>query len=492
MLSEHTREAWDATPNADPDQTLGTVKQAGQWIKDRLVSGSKKSKSIDVLCIDTDGAVISWIKPEDATPEMIGSVIEGGEHGDPDDFDAPEHNGTSERFPDLPLEVSYEPLDGATTSVGARTAVIATPDVPARLLIDQLDERGIRVEHITTLWHAIAQAWDPGAARHGGNDAQRIVASSAPITGSIIVDGDKGLMVWTWSQGGDLIAGGSVRLTHNSGSSSAPTITESGIARLGVDWLGWSSQLGVSPARILFITPKPSTSATDEHAGLDNAGIGNALARAWPGASIDLIEHASPVDETLSQIARRGLKTTHTPLMDRPVRAHRSMYRWAGFSLIAASVAIGIGAWQFLGRAADTRDQISVINLEKMEMLTAVDPTIAVSSFPLEELRNKVRALRASSDPIVTSTSRPIMSELETLSFVVGVPGITINSIVINNFKATVIIQVPEIEIAEQIDRALEQIEGTGIVWETPDYKAQSGGIRATYQGIWDQEESMP
>ncbi|MBL4590556.1 MAG: hypothetical protein JKY96_01210, partial [Phycisphaerales bacterium] len=277
MLTEHTREAWDASTNAGPEHALDTIAQAGEWIKERLSTGPGKSRTIAVLCIDTDGAVISWVKPEDSNPEMLSATIEQGEHSDPDDFDAPEITGVSERFPDLPLEISYEPLLESPTSVGARTAVIATPDVPARLLLDQLDERGIRVERITTLWHAIAQAWDPGANRHGGHDAQRIVASSAPITACIVVDALKGLIIWTWSQGGRLIAGGSVRLAHvSSGQSPAPMISEPGIARLGVDWLGWSSQLGVSPARILFITPKPSTSDTNKHAGLDSAGIGNA------------------------------------------------------------------------------------------------------------------------------------------------------------------------------------------------------------------------
>ncbi len=488
MLTEHTCDSWDATPSADTDHALDTINETAEWIKQRLSAGSDKSKIIATLCLDTDGAVCSWVKPEDSDPDLLRASVEQNTEMDHDDFDAPEVSGASERFPNLPLEVSYEPLHESPTSVGSRVAVIATPDVPARLLIDRLDAMGIRVDSVTTLWHAIALAWDPGA-RSSRHSAQRVVASSSPVTACIVVDPDKGIMVWSWSQAGTLIAGGSIRLPRIGGEHHRdPIITEPSIARIGADWLGWSSQLGVSPSRIHFVTPAPVPLGDDEHRGLNGPEIGNALARAWPGASIDFIEHNDPIGETLNKLASRETVSPLTTLSSRPGRAHRSMYRWSAAALIAASVAVGIGAWHFFERANDTRNQIAAIGSEQRALLDTVDAAMAMSPFPLKEIRTKVAALRGAGDPQVTNISKPVMGELDTISLVVGMPGVSIQSIDLTNFGATVVVRVDEIRMAEQIAESLNQIGGSMLEWHLPNFVKKGNQIVATYKATWNTE----
>ncbi|MCA9303893.1 MAG: hypothetical protein KC996_07215 [Phycisphaerales bacterium] len=487
LVGAHTRDTWEAGALGDTEVALGTIRDAAAWIKERLLAGSEKTRRIGTLCLDTDGAVCSWVKPEDADPDLLRASVEQAGEIDHDDFDAPEATGASERFPDLPLEVAYEPLRESPTSVGARTAVIATPDIPARLLIDQLDAIGIRIDSITTLWHAVALAWDPGARASGLKDSQRIVASSSPVTACVVADSDKGLLVWSWSQAGTLIACGSVRLAKIGGTDHQHAIvTEPGIARLGADWLGWSSQLGVAPSRIIFVAPGFAQSPPQEDSpALDGAGIGNALARAWPGASIDLVEHDDPIGETLAQLARREVGTSLTALGARPGRAHRSMYRWGAASLIAASVVVGIGAWHFFGRASESKNRIAAVAVEQRSLLDALDPTIALSPFPLSEVQTKIAELRGSADPLIPAEDRPIMTELDTISLVIGVPGISIQSIVVNSFGATVIVRSDEIQIAEQLGESLDQIGGSSLEWRTPNFVRKGDQYEATFKATW-------
>jgi hypothetical protein len=491
LIGSHTRDAWDADASGDTEVAIGTIRDAAEWIKQRLLAGSDKTRNIGTLCLDTDGAVCSWVKPEESDPDLLRAAVEQSDEIDQDDFDAPEVSGASERFPDLPLEVSYEPLRESPTSVGARTAVIATPDVPARLLVDQLDAIGIRVDSITSLWHAIALAWDPGARASGLKDAQRIVASSSPVTACVVVDNDKGVMIWSWSQSGVLIACGTVRLPRIGGTDHQhAAVTEPMIARLGADWLGWSSQLGVSPSRVQFVAPRfnaTKSGESDEQSdpSLDGAGIGNALARAWPGASIDLVEHDDPIGETLNQLAKRDVETSLKSLGARPGRAHRSMYRWGALSLFAAAVLVGIGAWHFIGRANDSGVQARAVAMEQMSLLDAVDPSIATSPFPLSELQTKVAALRGSADPEIAVIDRPVMTELETISLVIGVPGITIQSVVVNTFGATVVVRSEEIVTLENLGTALEQIGGSTLQWRSPNIGRRGDQIEATFKATW-------
>lgn len=482
----------------DTEVAVGTIRDAAAWIKERLLAGTEKTRQIGTLCLDTDGAVCSWVKPEDADPDLLRASVEQAGEIDHDDFDAPDASGASERFPDLPLEVDYEPLLGSPTSVGARTAVIAAPDIPARLLIDQLDAIGIRVGSITTLWHAVALAWDPGARASGLKDAQRIVASSSPVTASIVVDAQKGLLVWSWSQAGTLIACGTVRLPRIGGADHHhAVVTEPGISRLGADWLGWSSQLGVAPSRIQFIAPSFGPAVKIEEGdqpnpALDGAGIGNALSRAWPGASIDLVEHEDPIGETLNQLAKREVETTLTALGARPGRAHRSMYRWGAASLIAASVVVGIGAWHFLGRASESKNRIAAVAVEQRSLLEALDPSIALSPFPLSEVQTKIAELRGSADPLITAEDRPVMTELDTISLVVGVPGITVQSIVVNSFGATVIVRSDEIKVVELLNQSLDQIGGSSLQWRSPNFVPKGDLIEATFKATWGEIGGTP
>jgi hypothetical protein len=518
MLSAHSDEQWVAGASVDTSLISQSVDEGAQWIRDRL-EAADQSRQLSMLCLDPDGAVCSWVKPEDADPTLLDAAITNSDDEiDHDALEAVVHSGLSERFPKLPLELSYELLDPDETSSGSRSAVMALPDVPGRLLKDQLDAMGIRVEKFTTIWHAIASVWDPGAGQ-SVTSAQRIVASDAPIVAVIVVDPVDGRLIWTWSRQGKLITAGTQRITMaHQEHDRVPMIRNEHIARLSSDWLSWSSQLGVAPSRVLFVgkpaqikeldalgsetgeqgsseSPTTADSGSNNLAGLSAGEIGSAISRSWPDATIDLLEHDDPVGETLSKIAtkQRGQDLfTLTNLGNRPTRVHRSMYRWAGMALTMVAIMISIVAYQFLTQADEIRDRTRDIDARKMELITDYDPELARSSYITFDLQKKLEQLRNSGRPLRITQSKPILEELETLSYVFGIPGIEINNIKLTNTAVIVTARVENLILAEQLDQGLESIKGLHLRWNTPNFKSITSGeqkIEATYTGQWISEE---
>jgi len=511
LVSGQSDDSWQAGAIADPALIHESVNQGAAWVRDRLDAigsgsgraSSGKGRSLALLCLDADGAVCSWVKPEDADPAMLDAAITGAmSEIDVDALEPEHHSGIGDRFPQMPMELSFEMLDADETSTGSRAAVMATPDVVGRLLKDQLDAIGVRVEKFTTIWHAIANVWDPGSGLPA-QSAQRIVSSDAPIAAVIAVDADGGRMIWTWSRAGRLIASGSVRITMAHGQhENLALIRRDDIARICSDWLGWSSQLGVAPSRIVFVgnparvesssTADDADSDAQPHTGLDAGEIGSAINKAWPEATIDFIEHDDPIGETLSKIASGqrgdGLVSLEA-LSNRPGRAHRSMYRWAGMSLVAVACVIGFMGYQLFVQANGIKNETKQIKAQRMESINSFDPVLAISRFPVMDLGAKLSQLRGSQGPLEVARAKPIIEELETLSYVFGIPGIEITSIRLNSAVVTVAVMVDDIRQAEQIDQSLSKIKGSNLRWRTMTPKNVKQRIQATFNARWVNEE---
>ena len=505
LVGGHADDTWQAGNGNDPSLIAQSIAQGAQWIRDRLDASTSKSRSLSVLCLDPDGAVCSWVKPEDADTSLLDAVITGASaKPDLDALDEPEtHQGIGERFPQLPLELSFEFLDSDETSTGSRAAVMACPDVPGRLLKDELDAMGIRVDKFTSIWHAIASVWDPGAG-NAAHSAQRIVSSDAPITAVIAIDAQDGRLIWTWSREGRLIVGGASRIALAQGEHEhLALIRHQDIARICSDWLGWSSQLGLAPAKIVFVgnpgqiesLPDPASSLP-EHSqkdaqgrrGLSAAQIGAALAKAWPDATIDLIEHDDPIGESLHKLAsgHRGKDIRSLSALEhRPGKVHRRMYRWAGVALVAVSAMIGLLGYELFTQADQVRQRAAELEVQRMEAITSYDQSLVLSSYVIKDLQGRLDQMRRSQGPLSISESNPIMEELETLSYVFGAPGIEIITLRLNNTTVTVTIRVEDIAHAEQVNQSLTAIRGSHLRWRPFELKNRGQQIEATFIARW-------
>lgn len=491
LISGHTDDTWESDSGSDPTFVLSSIEDAALWIKDRL--SGKSSRDLGALILDPDGAVCTWVKHEDADPAMLDAAISEGpiEH-DPDELEPVAHNAISERIPRLPREMDFEPLNPDQTSSGARTAVIAVPDVPGRLLKDALDAQGIRPERFTTIWHTLCTAWDPGLG--GSASAQRIVSSDAPIASVIAIDPIDARLIWTWSREGVLICAGSMRLRRvHSDLGDGVMVRQGDIARLCADWLGWSSQLGVSPSRVVMLgdpaTHEVAQDTSPSELPLDPAQMGAMLTQRWPDATIDLMGEPDPIGATLRKVAQQelcGQLSSVSGLESRPTRAHRSMFRWAGLALTAAALVIFLLGFQFMSQANAIKSETRVIKSQRTTVLNDFDPAMIMSQIPLMDLQGIRNQIANAQSPIRVPEAKPILRALETVSYVIGAPGIEIDKVTINTRTVTIQLRVDSISQAEQISSSLRAIDDDLLSWGSSMSPKNSGQkIQVTYLAEW-------
>ncbi len=373
-----------------PEHDQENILAAARWIAQQFAQapGSPKSRGL-TICLDVDGGRCAWLSPASADAEAVraaalaaaagaaGVVGGGGSSPSPDE---PGSVGPgmgavwSSEFGEVGLDLSVQGLDGlepAGTNGPAlprtRLAALAVPDVPVRVLLDELDRLGVEVRAVTTLWHLLASAWDPaqaeahsagvlGAAGNGRKDSA-VISTSEPVSAVVLLD-PAGRLCWAWSRGGRLIAAGSQRLRTLELAKAAPSMPMgddevlTGARRLaGVDALpgvaggggaggagrvggvggsggatmGGETSLMLEVSRFdagrvtgewlawaaqLGVAPArivclgpDQIVATGLGDGAGLAAVGQALTRSWPGAGAAAIEHDDPVLATLGRLA---------------------------------------------------------------------------------------------------------------------------------------------------------------------------------------------
>ncbi|MEQ8770158.1 MAG: hypothetical protein RIB60_06580 [Phycisphaerales bacterium] len=492
LVGAHSDDAWAAPNAAASDQICA---DGADWVRSTLAMTSK-ARTISTLCLDPDGSVCSWVSSPTGDPELVRATIEST-RGTTAEMDAGGYeSGSHGRFPDLPGETSYEPLADREAPGSQRLAVLAVPEVPARMLIDELDARGVRVGRAVSLWHAAAQAWDPsgpGAASNGS-----AIAEHAPATAVVLIDPDAPRIVWCWSVRGALVAGGTIRLrSEHRDDETLPVVTRSSIGRLASEWLSWSVQLGVAPDRIVTV------GSVDAHAedGLSIAKVGDAIGSNWPGASVAVIDDDDPIGTTLRRLvaaedlgrstpadagaARSGL----TALTGRPTRAHRSMHVWAALALVVGAIGIGAAAYKVWDDGRSLDDAIAAAESDRREAINAIDPGLFNEFNPMDALRQRVSAEQAALNQTgAFPRPKPVLEQLETMTLVLGVPGIELDSIDLSSLlsvQATV--RVDDIALAEQLGQSLRGVAGDHVVWQpfTTRPDRRTGKMSVTFQGIW-------
>jgi hypothetical protein len=223
-----------------------------------------------------------------------------------------------------------------------RLALLAVPDLAARLLIDELDRLGIEPYSVTSLWHLMALAWEPGGADAAAADARRAASrpgappatrtpstksnakangttngtssvvdadtsangaaalspealsvdpsalavatddapGTSPVCATLLVD-TQGHLAWSWSRRGQLLAAGSIRLRRSVVESAETASSVVQLAQLA------PSAASAAPA------PAPATAASGESGGtlalteLSRSDIGR-LVGDWLAWSLEL------------------------------------------------------------------------------------------------------------------------------------------------------------------------------------------------------------
>lgn len=520
LIGARGEDGWRSTGSTEPLAVLADVSSAAEWISERAGSGDGRAGELGLICIDVEGANCVWLTAPSTDSAVVAAAL--AQAGDGESARV----GGAWASPTL-AEASVEALAGVASNSGGRAqrggsalalvkrarggaesnghagsqrlAVLAIPDVSARLLLDALDERGLVVDRVVSLWHALAAAWDRSPQGAGRSGNAEVVATNAPVIAVVLVD-PAGRLVWAWSRAGELLAAGTIRLPQERQDSGPGTlrIGRAEIGRLTTDWLSWSVQIGAAPARIVCVVPQ--TGEDDNDDDLTPSGIGAALGRAWAGATVDLAVHADPIGATLSRLVDSesvdvdDARHTLTILSHRPGRAHRTLYLWSAGCLAAVAVALtGVG-WQAQSSAAQARSGRDTSRTETMRMIEAMAPPtgqrdrMEAMARPREYMKARLESKRQAINPNL-DPPKPILAELDVLSYVLGTPEVEIDEISLMSHGVQVYVRVPDTATAEMLKASLDSIADTNCDWAgsfptTPGRAAQQ---KTSYflQGRW-------
>ncbi len=475
---------WTPPANAEAPDRPG---DAAAWLAGVL---KEESASLDALVLDADGAVCSWASGGSSDPDVIRAAIEQqeAEHAG-DDAGGDNASGIGGRFPDLPGEVRFEPLappeaarrgrEEADTAVASRLPVLAIPDAPVRLLLDELDGLGVRPDRVLTIWHTAAAAWAPHV--RPASDG-RVVGESAGTLGTVLLD-VAGRLLWCWHERGALVAAGSQRLSAVPAPAAGPgeeprrliAVEPADASRLVAEWVSWSAQIGAGPERVVLVAPE------ELGEGLGARHLADVLERAWPDASVDLQTEPDPVLTTLARLQDRRPDGKGAPpdprravlgLTRRPGRVHRAMYRWAGLALAIGGVALGLVGWRLYGAAAAHREAAADLRANQARIIAEAAPDL-VNEFgrvtdPLAPRTLADRAAAVSRPPPALPRPYPVLEEFEAITLVAGAGNVELRKVSVGGWGglAEITAVVESTEQATTLFESLRSISGSAITWE--------------------------
>jgi hypothetical protein len=463
---------------AGPGEQLSHIRSAAAWIAEELAP----LRELAAICLDAEGGVCAWVSAPSTDQSVLMAAIRQSGSGSP--HAGAETSPASSGFGLLPddalglgaarsLQALAEPERANGTALLSRTGkqaplaprrrmgVLSIADAPVRVLLDELDALKIGVGAVLSFWHAAALAWDPSVERAAKKRASEkytpeagelepiVVEPDAPVTATVMID-PAGRLSWGWSQAGELVAAGSMRLRTHTFSRTPPpppapvaapleplleepldalgtrrivpeepvetvhaTECSSGdIGRLVMDWLSWSVQVGRTPDRIVCIGPATITHRPAQGEGLPAPGtLAHALSASWPSAAVDAALHDDPIGATLNRLralpmfqpARSGeASDTLAPndprralvsLTRRPGRLDRTMHLWATLAILAAAAAVFIHAKRVGSGIAALRTQADAVQSKRTEALKSVEdviPALSKSPDPVGMLSGKI------------------------------------------------------------------------------------------------------
>lgn len=486
-------------------ESAAAIRGLALWAAERLPRSAAGAPLLDILCVDVDGTLCSWLNSPSTEPAVVEGLVRQGA-------------GDSESTQDLvgsvaglphesavqalaPVRPSVRTKRGAPPPERSRLPILVVQDAAARLLQDDLDSLGVRVGTVTTLWHAIASAWDPAGVKiepRSPSEREAVVADDSPVHASVAID-PMGRLLWAWSHGGRLVAAGQVRLRVDP--DGGVIVSAPDIARVGAAWMSWSVQFSAAPARVTCITPPL------ERAGLDARALGETLGRAWPGAAIDLAVDEDPIGATLRRLAVASTNAQEAnagpalspddprasllSLTRRPGRAHQRLYLWASMALVALALGVGAlaaGFWIEAARVGRSATQTSDTWRNKFKEL-AIAGTFPPGGEFLALQTEVSRLTRQSAPPENADPAMPVLEELETLSLVLGSEEIEVDEILLDSRFATnrVVVRVADLATAESVLKSLNSIAGSRLVdWQAPSsYPSVDKKLKGVFTAKW-------
>lgn len=420
LVGQETGEVWLAPApaeggGADAASVIETVRGAAAWVAERLREG----RWLDVVCLDGEGGVCSWLTAPSAEASVVEAAFAQGGGGALATGSGEGSSGGGVLVQALAEREAArgkppKRAKGEPEAAGQRLAVLAVQDASARLFLDALDDLGVGVGVVESLWHVLSEAWDRSAP-DSGPKADRVVATEAPVVAVVLAD-PIGRLAWAWSRSGRTLTGGSLRLASHreeGNGNGRPSVAGAEIGRLTADWLAWAAQLGIAPARIVCIVPELA------EGGMTAAQMGEAIGRAWPTATVDMVVHDDPVGATLSRLAREGEDRSVEgegleKLTLRPGRAHRRMHLWTAVALTAMAAGLGTLAARLGKAAGQLQEQRRTVEATLHQSIIEAAPDLKDNPLPERALLGKIERLRGPGAD-ATGAAKPVLAELQSV-----------------------------------------------------------------------------
>lgn len=512
LLAERVDETWR------PPESVGAAEapqQAAAWVA-RTLKGRDLSGVL--LCVDVNGAFAGWTSAPTSDRRAIETVLrrsEGdalaGVAGGEELSLAGAAMSASHSLagPELAapgggsFQVLRQEQPGAGESQQAarasRAVALAMRDAPVRLMLDALDREGIETTGVTSLWQVMGLVWDAaGPLGREEGDSDRIVSTNRTPLGVVLVD-PSGRLVWTWSEGGKLLAAGAALLpTHGE----RVALPRWALGRLSAEWVGWAAQLSGSPGRVAMVLPELDTAH-----GVDASSAGQELARAWPDATVDAARLDDPVGETLSRmlpyradavVDGEDPQRALTDLSGRPGRMHRRMYAWGAVALLSLAGLAGGGAWLLMGAAASARERASEYASQAVSLYQAQGLAEAASgSRIVMQLRAAVAAEREKlKTDIGAEPPPPVLAELDNLMFILPQffeRGLTIERIeLVAGTLPRLVVRSPSLEVQSELRASFASFGGSRLNWSQSSVREIGSGedrqLELTFVGTWQYE----
>lgn len=524
LLTDGADRTWEADPPEEgegrphpAEEARRNVADAAAWVAEQIAPG----KRIDLVCIGVDESLCTWMSAPSTDMQVVTAAVRQRQQGWGDSFSAslvqPLARGESAEKPKSSIGALIEKRRKGGQRAGARKAsahlaVLQLQDGPARLWLDHLDASGVRIGAVTSLWHAMARAWgrppapkNNGSPNHPAPRAELAKDSGQPdLTGERVVASvlleSEGRLIWAWSVGGALVGAGRVAgARHRSGDlpglgpGGAPdeddqerqkAVMLAACARLTLDWLTWSAQLGRRPDEVVLIGRHVDQAAPE-------------VERLWHGAELRLVEEDDPIAATLGAIgaetARLSIEGADprqavVDLTRRPSRSLRRLYLWSSAALVLLGVGVGGIGLQFRGWAEDLRRQAQ----QRSEEIQSAMQTMGVSAprglevrtmrSELERMREEAGDFREPQPPL------PILDELmrlaEHLEGLRDEEGVQVSGIEIDDASANATIRTSEFAPLEQLRAELTNNEGL-IRWRG-QIEGSPPNVSLRLNGLWE------
>lgn len=465
---------WDAPTLPGSEVTARSLRlraeEAVRWISQQ--PGLKRR--LNFVVVDVEEAVCAWLRTPSLAQPVLAATLRAHAQDWGDLMPVTSFETLNDHRPAPRGRGKKADLPPVDTDSGTALGVLCIPDAIVRLWLDALDRLNVRVGAVVSLWHAMAKV---AATEAAGADA---------VVASVVIDQDRRL-VWTWSQGGDLLCAGAVSLMRPAepAADEVGPVAETedphaaliaGGRRLTLDWLTWSSHLGRVPERVMIL-------------GLGADKLGSSLKERFGSSRIDTQANSDPVAHVIEQFTRQApdsLASDHdsrrviAKLTHRPTRGVRWRYRWTAAMLALLGLCLAMLGQRLSGAGSSMITAATQVQQQTRDEARKEIPTIPELATKLE-LRTLL--LTEAGKPVAAfkppPVPRPIYEELGRVAgILVKYPEVRILGIAFDQ-EATgqcrLQVRAPDRRMATEV---FEAIKGTGkpVEWQRQQASVGAAG----------------